>query len=503
MGAKSPGIYLKETDLSNYTPNVSMSVCGMVGTASKGPVDEIMLITDEGQLINTFGVPSAEHVALYSAINYLKRGRQLLFVRVAHYDVTAEVDFVDEASVVHGTWSAVSSGSWGNNISVEVEDGSDAGTKRVLVYYDEVLVETFDRLLTASTDDTDANYFITRINGVSDYIYIDLTSTPETIDNDEYVLVGGDDGSDDIVDADYIGIAGTPPTILPTGLQLFANPETVLVDMLAVPGISTDAVISAGITICENRGDCIYLIDPPEGLTVKEVVAWSNGLSALPDAPAAAINSSYAVIDYSWCTVYDGYTQSRITVPPCGLRAGVIAYTDDQFNVFDAPAGETRGLLFDVLDVEHSPTLGERDYMYTSGNVVNPYVKYAGVGTVIWGQRTALRSATARDRINVRRLLCYLKRAISWAVRPLLFEPNIEETWMRLKNIVEPVLADVASRGGLEDYNVVCDETTNTALLRNRNEMLAKIFLTPAKTAEVITLDFVLLASGTSTVTEI
>ena len=134
--------------------------------------------------------------------------------------------------------------------------------------------------------------------------------------------------------------------------------------------------------------------------------------------------------------------------------------------------------------------------MATSGNIVNSIVNFYAKGVMIWSQRTGQRLATALNRINVRRMLLYLERVIARAVEPLLFEPNNENTWTLLKDTITPLLSDVAARGGLDGYLVVCDETTNTALVISRNQMRAKIMVEPTKTAEIIILDFVITATG-------
>lgn len=497
----SPGLYTREIDLSNYTPEIGTSICGMIGTASKGPTDEVVLITDEGSLISVFGEPSTEHLALYAAIAYLRRGRQLKFIRVANYDLIADGDLKTLAGVVTGSIVAVSSGSWGNLISVVIAAGADSNTYKITVKKDGVTEETYDRLKVGSGNTGDSNYILTRINGISEYISISLSSVPTDLTLETITLVGGDDGIP-VDNADYIGSAGDPPTVPATGMQLFANVEYENIDILCTPGVTESAVFAAGIVLCEARGDCIFIVDPPQNKTVTGVAAWSNGTGGGAGEPSAAINSSYAALYWPWVKVYDGYSDANVWVPPSGFAAAVMAYTDYINEIWGAPAGESRGIIREALELEHSPTLGERDYLYTNGNIVNPIVNFPARGIMIWGQRTTQRASTALDRINVRRLLLYLKRAIREGVRGLVFEPNDSDTWIRLKNIVNPLLADVSARNGLDNYNVVCDETTNTPTVINRNEMLAKIFLEPTKTAEVVMLDFVVLASGDSFITE-
>ena len=491
----SPGVYTKEIDFSLYVPELATAIFGVVSTASKGPTDEMTLITDEGALIGTFGNPSADHLGIYAAIHYLRRGKQLKFVRVADYDVAATGSVRNALSAATAVnMTAVSTGSWGNDITILVSAGTDASTYKFTILYDGGSVEVYDLLKIGAASVDDRNYISTRINGISNYITVspvvgesDIATSTTAIG-----MGGGDDGAT-VDDADYIGAIGTPPTVPPTGLQIFANPEAVDVNVLAVPGISTRAVVSALISLCTSRADCMCLIDIPYGKTVQQAVAWTNGLGGGPTDPTASINSSYAAVFYPWVEVYDGHNNADVWVPPSGHVAGAIAYTDQVSDPWYAIGGLNRGLLADVLDVEHSATQGERDYMYSDGNVVNPIVNFVGQGIAIWGQRTTQRTPSALDRINVRRLLLFMRKAIATAVQSLVFEPNDEDTWAWFRNVVEPICADIKARRGLYDFRVVCDATTNTAAVRNNNQLRGKVMIQPTKTAEMIEVDFIVL----------
>lgn len=497
----SPGVYSREVDFSLYVPQLAQSIFGVVGTASKGPTDEITLITDEATLIETFGRPASDHLGLYCAIRYLRKGKQLKFVRVAHYDASATNVIPNSGgSVTAVTVTAVSSGSWGNNISLIVSNGSGVdpatgdATYKITVRESGATVEVFDLLLIGDSYTSQDNYISTRINGVSDYISVAPVSgqTSMEVSSTAITLAGGDDGAPATV-SDYIGTAAQSSSIPATGLQLFTDAENVDVNILAVPDISHRTIISELISICEARKDSIALIDVPYGKSVQQAVAWANGLGGGATDPTAAINSSYAAIYYPWVQVYDGYNDANTWIPPSGHAAGAMAYTDNVAESWWAPAGLQRAVLTDVLEVEHSATQGERDYMYSNGNVLNPIIDYPSQGIVIWGQRTATRTSSALDRINVRRMMLYLEKAVTVAVRPLVFQPNDEETWADFRNLVEPICEDIKARRGLYDYSVVCDDTTNTAAVINQNQMKAKVLVQPTKTAEMITIDFTLL----------
>jgi phage tail sheath protein FI len=497
----SPGVYTREIDLSLYVPQLATAIFGMVGTASKGPVNELTNITDESSLIATFGKPSAAHLSLYGALRYLRKGKSLKFIRVARYDAAATGELMNAANtVVAAAIEAVSTGSWGNSITIVVSAGtgvdpiSGADTYKLTILYEGATAEVYDLVVFDPAHSTSANYITTRINGVSDYIMV----TPVVGQSDLLVsttpvgMAGGLDGAPADV-SDYVGAAGTPPSVPATGLQIFRNVELIDVNMIAVSDVQDRDIISEMVSICESRADCMCLIDVPQNKSVQEAVAWANGLGGGPVDPTAAINSSYAAIFYPWIQVYDGYSNSDVWVPPSGHIAGVIANTDYVANPWSAPAGLQRAILQDALDVEHSANQGERDYMYSNGNVVNPVVNFPGQGIVVWGQRTSQRQTTALDRINVRRLVLYLRKAIATAVRPLVFEPNDSDTWAQFRNLLEPICQDVMSRRGLYDFRVICDESTNTSAVINRNELRGKVLIKPTKTAEMITVDFVIL----------
>jgi hypothetical protein len=129
---------------------------------------------------------------------------------------------------------------------------------------------------------------------------------------------------------------------------------------------------------------------------------------------------------------------------------------------------------------------GDRDSLYSGGNAINPIVNFAQNGIAIFGQRTAQRQPTALDRINVRRMMIYIKKAILASTQRLVFEPNDSFTWKRVEDLLNPMLDDIANRRGITQFKVICDETTNTPVRIDRNEMWTKVLIKPTKTAEMV-----------------
>ena len=138
----------------------------------------------------------------------------------------------------------------------------------------------------------------------------------------------------------------------------------------------------------------------------------------------------------------------------------------------------------------------ERDTLYDAR--INPIASFPANGIVVLGQKTLQERQSALDRINVRRLVIYLKKQISVLSTQILFEQNVQATWDRFKGLIEPFLANVKTRFGITDYRLILDETTTTADLIDQNILYAKIMVKPARAIEFIAIDFVIASTGAS-----
>ena len=289
-------------------------------------------------------------------------------------------------------------------------------------------------------------------------------------------------------------VIGNPSTN--SGIYAFQNPEAIDINLLIIPGFSSGAVIGTGLQMCESRGDVLMLVDPPFGLRPQQAIDWHNGM-LLSDV-AAAINSSYGALYWGWVKIFDQFSSQEVWVPPSGHVSAVFSRTAREREQWFAPAGLQRGHLLTALDVEYSPTQGERDALYGSGNAVNPLVKFPQDGITIWGQRTLKRTSSALDRVNVRMLLIFLKKNLTRTLRNFVFEPNDSVLWSQVRNTINPFLADITARRGLQAFKVVCDETNNTPERIDRNELWVSVFLKPTRTVEFVVLNLVILRTGAS-----
>lgn len=291
-----------------------------------------------------------------------------------------------------------------------------------------------------------------------------------------YKLAGGANGAETKVE--LIGSAADK-----TGIYSLDD-DTLNISMGSVAGIADQDVQNTLISLAETSQNFLAVVAPPEGLTsVQQAIDWSNGQS---DERTAAIASNYAAIYWPWVKSFDVIAQKDRYYDPSIFAIRQMAYTDDIGEPWFAPAGVVRGRLTKPTEVEISVNQGDRDSMYSGGNVVNPIVNFPQQGIMIFGQRTAQRNPTALDRVNVRRMLIIIRKQLLASTRRFVFEPNDATTWEKVVNVVNPMLDDILRRRGLVDYKVVCDETTNTPVRVDRNELWCKVLLKPTKAAEIV-----------------
>lgn len=471
--------------------------------------------TSDGSVVDLSSVLTAADVTTSASISYTGSAEYVV------YDTNSTAFTLLFGNQPNQKWSsttaadvltvtALSDGTWGNRLAVQVKNVNTVnGTFDFFVYERGYLVERYIGLVKTPevlTDGSDNPLFVEHaVNSTSQRVFVTNGTGSgegllpiENTGNSLSYLAGGNDGTATVTNpSTFIGVSSETAT---TGLQLFRNPEQLDVNLLAVPGISSAAVINAMTEICIFRRDCMCLVDPPNPLegtvtTPQEAVNWVNGTGAW-SSDHAAFNSSYAALYWPWLQIYDSVNKTTVWTPPSGHLAYVYAYTDYNSETWSAPAGLNRGHLVSPIKAWYVPTLGDRDLLYS--NNINPIATFIRDGINVWGQKTLQRNPTALDRVNVRRLMLYLEKIVATAARTLVFEPTDRATWIQFTNLIEPFLDSVKARRGVLEYKVICDETTNTPDVQDRNEMRARIYIRPTKTAEFISVDFILTDSGTS-----
>jgi len=330
---------------------------------------------------------------------------------------------------------------------------------------------------------------------------------------------GGHDGFD-ITKPDPMYNAGMSSTstevnsyayyTLKRAIDTVADPEYVDMNLLTIPGLTLDALTAHAVTTCEERADSMALIDLPDVYVPPHEAIKSTKADRVATTPLAAakalrireINSSYGATFYPWVQTRDAVSGQLVWIPPTAAMLGVLASSQAASEIWFAPAGFNRGGLTDgaagipVTGITERLTSKDRDNLYESG--INPIASFPSTGIVLFGQKTLQNSASALDRINVRRLVIYLKKQISILSTQVLFEQNVSATWNRFKTLVEPFLANVKTRYGITDYKLILDSSTTTDDLIDQNIMYAKIMVKPARAIEYIAIDFVIASTGAS-----
>ena len=317
--------------------------------------------------------------------------------------------------------------------------------------------------------------------------------TFSAIGNVTYGLGGG---------VDYSANGGMKAELsnLMTSYDLFANKDEIEVDYLIMgPGCDTEdksqAKANKLLAIAGDRKDCMAVVSPHRA-NVVNVTNTTTQTNNVINFFSPLSSSSYGVFDAGYKYTYDRFNNEFRYVPCNADVAGMMCRTSLTAYPWFSPAGQQRGVLNNGIKLAYNPTKAQRDKLYPQR--INSFITTPGVGTILFGDKTALAYASAFDRINVRRLFLTVEQALEKAAQAQLFELNDELTRANFRNIVEPYLRDIQAKRGLYGFLVVCDTTNNTPDIIDNNEFRADIFLKPAKSINYITLTFVATRTGVS-----
>ena len=467
------GPYAIEQDYSHYVSKMSGIIFGVVGTATKGAVNTPTLCTSTTDFLRKFGPASADHLGMYAALYYLNNGNRLYFVRAEGTTPAAKATATikgkkTEAEVAQAlVLTALTPGTYYNNLKIIVA--------KSVVGYKITITESGRTLETV----------MYQIGDKFRSAYFEATTTADVdeLTPDTYTVTGGTDSATGLQSAQWIKAVDT------------LKSDVYDINLFAVPGVSDNAVILECLNVAEYRGDCLFLVDPPNNLTPDQVKDWHNGTGEY-SSTSSLLNSSYGAVYYSWQTVYDKDTDSYIDLPPSAIVSSVMAKSARETEIWMPPAGMVRGLVSGVNSPKYSPDTGERNALYADQNAVNCIIEDPTYGLVVFGQKTLLRANTALDRVNVRMLLNYLKRVVVAAAKYLTFEPNDSTTWNSFEDLVEPTLRSIGQRRGLYDYKIVKGEAIVTNDDIDNYRMPCKILIQPTKAAEEIPIYFTLTSTG-------
>lgn len=323
------------------------------------------------------------------------------------------------------------------------------------------------------------------INGFSSLIYA-VPGTDVTFLNKDWAA----EGISSLIEGD----STIDMTSVVDGWDLFANADAVSPDILIAPYDSTSTntpaknALIAAATTADIRKDCMAVVNVGSETDSPTTIAAAKGA-------ISSYNSSYVACYGGWDLIFDSFSGKNLYVPKSVFAAAGIAKNDNLGQPWTAPAGLSRGTI---------PSLGqfkifnesEIGYMYNAN--VNTSKRVRGAGDIMWGQKTGQVKTTATDRINVRRLLNYIKKSIEPGLLAYMFEQNTEKLRSRVSNNLESFLRTVQAGEGLTDYQVVVDETNNTAQVIDNNELAIDIYVQPTKTIEFINVQVIITRTGVS-----
>jgi len=289
----------------------------------------------------------------------------------------------------------------------------------------------------------------------------------------------------------YENINGNLPQGIPTSsyndvIQLLANKEAYLFKYITTPGLifaNHFQTVTSLINMVQERNDTMAVIDSsPYGSNVGDVT--SN---------VQLLDTSFAATYWPWVQLNNSQN-TQVWVPASTIIPNVYAFNDVVSKPWFAPAGVNRGRLTQVSQLERVVTQTVRDNLYKAN--VNPITLFPGYGTTVYGQKTLSKKPSALDRVNVRRLLIELKSFIGQFANTLVFEQNNQITRDRFLTQVNSYLNQVQLQQGLDDFDVIMDETNNTPDVIDNNQLVGQVYIKPTRSAEFILLEFNILPSS-------
>ena len=269
--------------------------------------------------------------------------------------------------------------------------------------------------------------------------------------------------------------------------------------LLAAPGYPE--LLDEMVTLNTDRKETAFIVVDtpmrlaPQGQTLINWMTGSNATSNGEDGLITATNTAAAYYPSGLATDLEG---NDVVVPASHIVLRTMAYNDQVAYPWFAPAGLTRGVVTNASNVGYlnsegefiavALTNGQRDTLYGDGSRVgiNPIARFPGQGLYVFGQRTLQSFSSALDRVNVARLLAYLRERFDPLARPFIFEPNDKVTRANVKQVFDGFLGDLLAKRAIYDFIVVCDETNNTPAKIDRNELWIDIAIEPVKAAEFI-----------------
>jgi uncharacterized protein len=512
----SPGVYVEEVDSgSRPIEGAGTAVAAFVGLASQGPTNAPVLVTNWGQYTKIFGEFVEGSYLAHAVYGYFLNGGGSAYVVRVGADgadtggepappATAELAAGAEEKVGTYRVKALEAGPAGNDVSVQVTtpQGEDAPEDvfKLTIRRGGKVEEEFDNLTTKKGRQNAA----TVVNAQSKLIRLEEATEAGPLQRPSpgnVALAGGapavEPAPSRLSPSDYVGDSADRTGF--GGLEAIDTVTMVSVPdlmaayqkgMLDLEGVQT--VQLGMIAHCELMGDRVAIIDPPPGFNAQQIGEWRR--------EKAGYDSKQAALYWPWVKVFDPATGQNIFVPPSGHMAGVWARNDSTRGVHKAPANEVvRG----VVSLELNITRGEHDLLNPEG--INCIRSFPSRGVRVWGART-LSSDPAWRYLNVRRLFNYLEKSILSGTDWVVFEPNDQALWAKIRRTIASFLVMEWRKGALfganpsEAYYVKCDDETNPAEGIDLGQVVCEIGVAPVKPAEFVVFRLAQFSGGVSLV---
>ena len=272
--------------------------------------------------------------------------------------------------------------------------------------------------------------------------------------------------------------------------------ESRIFNIIATPGYPE--LIGEMVSLNYDRGLSAFIVgDSPATLSsnATDLHAWGTNANLAPEdnADGLVTRDEYFGMFYPWGFSSDN-AGKNIAVPPSHMMLRTMALSDQVSYPWFAPAGTRRGGITNATATGYIDNEGEfnsialnegqRDTLF--GIKVNPITFITGAGLVAFGQKTRAKNASSLDRINVARLVVYMRSQLNKLAKPYIFEPNDKITRDEIKQAAESLCLELVGSRALYDYLVVCDESNNTASRIDKNELYLDIAIEPVKSVEFI-----------------
>jgi len=263
------------------------------------------------------------------------------------------------------------------------------------------------------------------------------------------------------------------------------------------------------VVLNSDRGETAYILgDTPFRLTdqATDLQNWATNQAgaASTGEDGCVTRNTYLGIFYPSGLASD-LSGNLVAVPASHMMLRTFLRNDTVAYPWLAAAGTRRGIIDNATNIGYIDAetgefqtirtrVGIRDVLYT--NFINPLVFFTGNGLLNYGNKTSFNSQSALDRTNVARLVAYMRRQLTLAARPFVFEPNDALTRQQIAAVVETLMVDLVAKRGIYDYLVVCDESNNTPARIDRNELWVDVAVEPVKAAEFIYIPVRILNTG-------